>query len=145
MAVMTSGGLMEFGEKRALLGAAGGTLSPATFTAYLALLTAAPTATDGTIALETEYMGGPANGYARMAFGAITPTSASPSVIGNPASITFGPMTTSPGTTITWAVMCDAATGTTADLAAAFLLTNSRLPLSGDSLTAAINSFTITV
>lgn len=142
---MTSGALMEYAEKRALQAAFGLTLSPATFTSYLALLTAAPTQTDGTMALETEF--NVSTAYARMSFatgGYTGPTSASPSAISNAGVITYGPFTSAPGI-CTWAMAVDALTGTTANNCVAYLLANPRTPLTGDSLTAAANSFSTTV
>jgi hypothetical protein len=137
---LVAGQLMEYAEKRALLAAYGLTLSPATFTAYLALLTAAPAAgTDLTMAAETEF--NVSTAYARQAFGTVVPTSASPSVGGNPSTITFGPFTSAPGT-CTWGMLTDALTGTTANLCIAYLLANARTPLTGDSLTGAAAGFT---
>jgi hypothetical protein len=145
MTAMTSGALMEYAEKRALQAAFGLTLSPATFTSYLALLTAAPTQTDGTMALETEF--NTSTAYARVSFatgGFTGPSSASPSVISNTGVITYGPFTSAPGT-CTWGMAVDASSGTSANNCVAYLLANSRTPLTGDSLTAAAAGFSATI
>jgi hypothetical protein len=140
MPLPSAGQIMEFGEKKALQCVTGTTF--ATITTYLALITNTPNATDLTMAAETEY--NTSTGYARLAYAPGTPTSASPSVIGNGGTLTWGPFTSAPGT-CTFAILCDALTGTTANAIAAFLLANARTPLTGDSLTAAISSFTIQV
>ena len=66
-------------------------------------------------------------------------------MIGNNGTLTFGPITTAAPGTATWAILCDAVSGTTANNICAFLLTNARTPLVGDSLTCAANSFTIQI
>ena len=137
---LSSGQLLEKGEINALKAATGQAIT--TFTSTLALLTAAPSATDLTMAAETEYG---ATGYARQAFGPNTPTSASPSVVSNTSTITFGPFTASVSGTITWAVECDSTAGSTAVVYAAFLLGTARTPLTGDSLQAAASAFTLTL
>ena len=137
---LSAGQIMEYGEKKALSTITGTTQSAVT--TYLALPTAAPaTGADLTMASETEFAttGG---GYARQPFLPGTPTSAAPSVLGNSATITFGPMTIAPGTT-TWAILTDTASGTGGNVIASFLLANARTPLVGDSLTAAGGAFTI--
>lgn len=131
---MSTGALMEFGEKKALSTVTGS--SATTVTTYLALITAAPTATDLTMLAYTSTEFATATAYARLAYGPGTPTSASPSVIGNNATITYGPFTSAPGT-CTWAILTDASTGTSANVIAGFLLGNPRTPLLGDSLVAA--------
>lgn len=146
---LSAGQFMEFAEKLAVK-AATGQLVSATTTLWMALLTAAPAAgTDATMASETEYMGGTANGYARQsittASGWVAPTSASPSVVSNAAVITWGPTTTSPGTTVTWGMLVDAASVSTANNWIAYLLTTPRTPLSGDSVQTAISAFTASV
>lgn len=137
---LSSGQLLEKGEINGLKAATGQTAT--TFTATLALLTAAPSATDLTMAAETEYG---ATGYSRQAFGPNTPTSASPSVVSNTSTITFGPFTASVSGTITWAILCDSTAGSTAVVYAAFLLGTARTPLTGDSLQAAASAFTLTL
>jgi hypothetical protein len=144
---LSAGQLMEYGEKRALQAAFGLTLSPATITAiYLALLSAAPAAgTDLTMASETEFA--TATAYARQSIttgGFTGPTSASPSVLSNTGSITFGPFSSAPGT-CTWAMAVDSASGTSSNNLCSFLLATARTPLTGDSLTAAGASFSCTV
>lgn len=144
---MSVGALMEYAEKEALNAVTLNGQSPAVGTTYLALITAAPTQTDVAMSSETEFS--TSDGYARQPIvnstGWTGPTSAAPSVISNAAVITFGPITTAAPGTCTWAILTDAVSGGTAHPIAAFLLTNSRTPLVGDSLTAAIGSFTITL
>jgi hypothetical protein len=140
---LSAGQLMTYAEQQALAQVFLKAQGPAAGSTYLALLTAAPTATDATMASETEFS--TSDGYARQSFGPTTPTVASPSVIANTATITFGPFTTAAPGTCTWAMLCNAATGTTASNIAAFLLANPRTPLVGDSLTAAASSFTCQV
>lgn len=140
MTAMTSGALMEFGEKKALSSVTG--TSQTGVTTYLALVTVAPTATDLTMAAETEF--NTSTGYARVAYGAGTPSSASPSVISNGGTLTYGPFTSAPGTCI-WAILTDTLSGTTGNCICAYLLANSRTPLTGDSLSAAASSFTVQI
>jgi len=147
---LSAGQFMEYAEKKALLAVTGQALSTVT-TLYMALLTAAPAAgTDATMAAESEYsVTPPAWGYARQsltvasAFNA--PTSASPSVISNSGSITWGPLTTGATGTMTWGMLVDAQTGTSANLWVAYLLTTARTPLVGDSVQAAASAFTCQV
>jgi hypothetical protein len=147
---LVAGQIMEFAEKKALLAVTGQALASIT-TGYMALLTAAPAAgTDLTMAAESEYsVTPPAWGYARQpltvasAFNA--PTSASPSVISNAATITWGPLTTGATGTMSWGMFTDNATGTSANLWIAFLLTTPRTPLVGDSVQAAAAAFTCQV
>ena len=144
---LSAGQLMEYGEKRALQAAFGLTLSPATIAAiYLALLTAAPAAgTDLTMAAETEFNVATAYARANITTGGFTgPTTASPSVISNTGTLTFGPFSSAPGT-CTWAMAVDAASGSTANCLCSYLLATARTPLTGDSLSAAAASFTCTV
>jgi hypothetical protein len=143
MAAMSSGALMEYGEKQALAAVTRQAQSPAAGSTWLALITAAPTQTDLTMAAETEFS--TSDGYARQVFGPGSPSSAAPSVIGNNGTLTFGPITTGAPGTATWAILCDAVSGTTANNICAFLLANARTPLVGDSLTAAANAFTIQI
>lgn len=140
MAAMSSGALMEYGEKKALSAVTGS--AETAVTTYLALITAAPTATDATMAAETEF--NTSTAYARAAFGPGSPSAASPSVISNSGTLAYGPFTSPPGT-CTWGILCDAPAVSTANCIAAFLLTNSRTPLTGDSLSAAASQFTIQV
>lgn len=143
---LSAGQFMEFAEKLAVKAATGQAVT-ATTTLYLALLTAAPAAgTDATMASETEYG---ATGYARQsittASGWNAATSASPSVISNANTITWGPTSSSPGTTLTWGMLVDASSGTSANNWIAYLLTTPRTPLSGDSVSAAASAFTCSV
>jgi hypothetical protein len=146
MATISAGQLMTFAEQEALAQVFRKTQGPAASSSYLALLTnAASGSVDNTwttMASVSEYG---ATGYARLVFGPTTPTAASPSVISNTGTLTFGPTTSAPGTTVIWGMLTDATgagSGTTAKLVCAFLLANSRLPLLGDSLTAAASAFT---
>lgn len=147
MAVMTAGALMEYAEKKALNAVCLNVQSPAAATTWLALLTAAPTQTDLTMAAETEFS--TSDGYARQSLAVTTgwtgPSSAAPSVIQNALTLTFGPITTAAPGTCTWAILTDAVSGTTSNCIAAFLLANPRTPLVGDSLTAAAGNFSITL
>jgi hypothetical protein len=146
---LSAGQFMEFAEKLAVKAATGQAVT-ATTTLWMALLTAAPVAgTDLTMAAETEYMGGTANGYARQpittATGWNAATSASPSVVSNGAVLTWGPTSTSPGTTVTWGMLVDAVSLSSANNWIAYLLTTPRTPISGDSVAAAISAFTCSV
>jgi hypothetical protein len=140
---MSTGAFMEYAEKSALNAVCLKLQSPAAATTYLALITAAPTATDLTMAAETEFS--TSDGYARQPItntsGWTGPSSASPSVISNALTITFGPITTAAPGTCTWAILTDAVSGTTSNCIIAFLLANARTPLVGDSLTAAAAAF----
>lgn len=140
MTALSAGQLMKQGEVNAAKAAVGATAT--TYTPFLAILTAAPTATDTIMTSETEYA--TATGYARQAYGAGTPSSASPSVVSNSSTITFGPFTSAPGTG-TWGVLCDSSSSTTANLYAALLMTTARTPLTGDSLQSAANAFALTL
>jgi hypothetical protein len=149
MATISAGQLMTFAEQEALNQVFRKLQGPALSNAYLALLTNAATGsvdnTWTTMASVSEYG---ATGYARLVFAPGSPTAASPSVISNSGTLTFGPMTAGTGATVIWGMLTDntgTGTGTTAKLMCAFLLANSRLPLVGDSLTAAIAAFTCQV
>jgi hypothetical protein len=113
--------------------------SPATGSVYLGLATAAVDETNLTVAAVTEYV---PTGYARQTFAVGAPTAASPSVISNSGTITFGPFTAGTGSTVTHWFVCDASTGTAANIIACGALTTSRTPAVGDSLQAAAASFT---
>lgn len=145
---LTSGQLMEYAEKEALAGVCLKTATPTPATTYLALITNAPASgADLTMAAETEFS--TSDGYARQPItntsGWTGPSSASPSVISNALTLTFGPITTAAPGTCTWAILTDAVSGSTSNCIAAFLLTNPRTPLIGDSLTAAAAAFSITL
>lgn len=146
MSTISAGQLMTFAEQEALAQVFRKTQGPATSNAYLALLTNATSGsvdnTWTTMVSPTEYA---ATGYARQIFGPTTPTAASPSVISNTSIITFGPTTSSPGTTINWGMGTDntgTGAGTTAKLICAFLITTPRTPISGDSIQCAASAFT---
>jgi hypothetical protein len=132
--------LSQYGNVQALEAVMRKTQSPATGSVYLALLTAAPSDTTLTMAGVTEYG---ATGYARQVFGPGSASAAEPSVISNAGTITFGPMTAGTGATVTHAAICDAVSGTTANIIATMALTASRTPAVGDSLQAAAAAFTV--
>jgi hypothetical protein len=131
--------LSQYANQQALEAVMRRTQSPATGNVYLALLTAAPTDTNLTMAAVTEYT---ATGYARQIIAFSAATAAEPSVIANSAVITFGPFTAGTGSAVTHAAVCDAVSGTTANIIGTVALTASRTPATGDSLQAAISSFT---
>jgi hypothetical protein len=150
MSTISAGQLMTFAEQEALAQVFRKTQGPATSSTYLALLTnAASGSVDNTW---TTMASGPteygATGYARQVFGPTTPTVASPSVISNTGALTWGPFTASVSGTVIWGMLTDATgagSGSTAKLIAAFLLTSSRTPATGDSLQAAASAFTCQV
>lgn len=136
---MPTSKISQYGNVQALEAIFRKTQSPATGSVYLALLTAAPTDTNLTMAAVTEYG---ATGYARQVFGPTTATAAEPAVISNTGVITFGPFTAGTGAVVTHAAVCDAVSGTTANIIATVALTASRTPATGDSLQAAASAFT---
>ena len=140
---LSVGQLNEHGEQISLEAVFRKTQSAAAGSIWLALVTAAPNATDLTMAALTEFS--TSDGYARQVFAPGSATAASPSVIANSGTITYGPITTGAPGTCTWAVLTDAVSGTTSLVLASFLLANSRTPLIGDSLTAAASAFTCTL
>jgi hypothetical protein len=149
MSTISAGQLMTTAEQEALAQVFRKAQGPAASNAFLALLTNATSGsvdnTWTTMVSPTEYN---ATGYARQIFGPTTPTAASPSVISNTATITFGPTSSSPGTTINWGMLTDntgTGTGTTAKLMCAFLVTTPRTPVSGDSIQGAAGAFTAQV
>lgn len=149
MSTISAGQLMTFAEQEALAQVFRKAQGPALSSAYLALLTNALSGsvdnTWTTMASVSEF--GAASGYARQVFGPTTPTVASPSVISNTGTITYGPLTT-PSGTINWGMLTDATgsgAGTTAKLICAFLVTTPRTPITGDSVQAAANAFTCSV
>ena len=149
MSTISSGQLMTFAEQEALAQVFRKTQGPATTSTFLALLTNATSGsvdnTWTTMASAAEFTA--VSGYSRQTYGPTVPTVASPSVISNTATITFGPLTTPTGT-VNWGMVTDntgAGSGTTAKLIAAFLLTTPRTPINGDSLQAAASAFTCQV
>jgi|SRR5580765_4269161 len=140
MPLLSAGQLMQYGEKQALEAVFRKTQSPAAAAVYMALSTAATSgvlnSTDLTMAGSSINEYATASGYARQSYGPSLATSASPSVIYNSAQLTWGPFTSAPGT-CNWGIVCDAASGTSANAIAAFLLASSRTPAIGDSLQAA--------
>ena len=139
---LTTGQIMEYGEKKALATITGSVQSAVT--TYLALVTAAPASgADLTMAAYAASEFSTSDGYARQPYVAGPPTSAAPSVIGNSSTITFGPITGSAPGTATWAILTDTVSGTSGNVIASYLLTNPRTPLVNDSLIAAANAFTV--
>lgn len=136
---MPTSKLSQYGNVQALEAVFRKTQSPATGSVWLALLTAAPTDTNLTMAAVTEYS---ATGYARQVFGPGSASAAEPSVISNSGVITFGPFTAGTGSAVTHAAICDAVSGTSANIIGTVALTSSRTPATGDSLQAAIAAFT---
>jgi hypothetical protein len=137
---MPTSKLSQYGNRQAVDAVLRTTQSPAAGNVWLALLTAAPTDTNLTMAAVTEYGG---TGYARqvIAFGAAS--AAEPAVASNSGTITFGPITAGAGSAITHFAICDAVSGTTANIIATGALTSSRTPAVGDSLQAAAAAFTV--
>jgi hypothetical protein len=136
---MPTSKLSQYANQQALEAVMRKTQSPATGNVYLALLTAAPTDTNLTMAAVTEYG---ATGYARQIIAWGSATAAEPSVISNSGTITFGPFTAGTGSAVTHAAVCDAVSGTTANIIGTVALTSSRTPATGDSLQAAAAAFT---
>jgi len=139
MTLLSAGQLMQYGEKQALEAVFRKTQSPAVAATYMALSTTgvgALQSTELTMAGATINEYATSSGYARQSYGPAVATSASPSVSYNTAQLTWGPFTAAPGT-CTWGICCDAASGTSANCIAAFLLASSRTPAIGDSLQAA--------
>lgn len=87
------------------------TANTAVRTTYLALLTAAPNDAT-TLATMAEVT---TSGYARQSVAWTAPTSASPSVTQNSASITFGPFTAAMASAATYCALVSASSGTTGD------------------------------
>jgi hypothetical protein len=149
VSTISAGQILTTAEQEALAQIFRKTQGPATSNFYLALSTNATSGsfdnTWTTMAQVTEFSA--AGGYSRQIFGPGTPSVASPSVISNGSTITFGPLTT-PSGTVNWGVGTDntgAGAGGTAKLMVAFLLTASRTPANGDSLQAAAAAFTCQV
>jgi hypothetical protein len=129
--------LSQYGNAQALEAVFRKTQSPATGNVYVALLTAVPSDTALTMAAVTEYA---ATGYARQIYGPTSASAAEPSVISNTGTITVGPFTAGTGGVVTHIAICDASSGTTANIIATAALTSSRTPATGDSLQAAANA-----
>lgn len=136
---MPTSKLSQYANAQALEAVFRKTQSPATGSVYLALLTAAPTDTNLTMAAVTEYA---ATGYARQVVAWGSATAAEPSVIANSGTITFGPFTAGAGSAVTHIAICDAVSGTTANIIATAALTSSRTPATGDSLQVAAGAVT---
>ncbi len=137
---MPTSKLSQYGNVQALEAVMRKTQSPAAGSVYVALLTATPTDTNLTMAAVTEYG---ATGYARQVYGPTTASAAEPSVISNTSVITFGPFTAGTGATVTHVAICDASSGTSANIIATIALSASRTPATGDSLQAAANAISV--
>lgn len=139
MTALSQGQLFQYAEQQALNAVFLKAQSPAVAATYMALSTTAVGALQST---ETTMAGASINeyptasGYARQAYGPVTATAASPSLIYNTSQITWGPFTAAPGT-CQWGIGTNAASGTAANTIAAFLLASTRTPAIGDSLQAA--------
>jgi hypothetical protein len=136
---MPTSKLSQYANQQALEAVMRRTQSPAAGSVFLALLTAAPTDTNLTMAAVTEYG---ATGYARQTIAWSAATAAEPSVIANSGTITFGPFTAGTGATVSHVAVCDAVSGTTANIIGTVALTASRTPATGDSLQAAAAAIT---
>jgi hypothetical protein len=140
MTLLSAGQLMQYAEQQALNAVFLKAQSPAVAATYMALSTSAASGVLSSTALTfadasiNEY--NTSTGYARQAYGPISATGASPSLIYNTSQITWGPFTSAPGTCV-WGICGDAASGTSAHCIAAFLLSSTRTPAIGDSLQAA--------
>jgi hypothetical protein len=140
MTLLSAGQLFQTAEQQALNGVFLKSQTPTVAATFLALSTAA---VSGVLNSTEVLMSGTsineyptASGYARQAYGPVTATGASPSLIYNTAQITWGPFTAAPGT-CNWGIACNLVSGGTAYPIAAFLLASSRTPAIGDSLQAA--------
>jgi nucleoid-associated protein YgaU len=135
----------EFSDTGALsaLEAVAGKTTLSSGTTYLALLTAAPSDSDG-IADLTEYG---ATGYSRQAvtWAAAALNGSSVPEIANSAAITFGPFTAGTGATITHCALVTAGTGTSGDVRMHWQLDTSRTPGTNDSLQFAISALKMTL
>lgn len=107
-------------------------------TVYLALLTAAPTATT-TLATMTELTG---TGYSRQSVTWSAPTG-NPRTTSNTNAVTFGPFSFDPAS-VGWVALVSAASGTTGDFIDAWSVDTARDGISGDSITVAAGALTIT-
>ena len=139
MTALSTGQLMQYGQNQAMNAVFRKTQSPAAGNVYMAMSTTAVGAlqsTDLTMAGASINEYATASGYARQVYNPVSASAASPSLIWNTAIITWGPFTSAPGTCV-WGICCDAASGTTANAIAAFLLASTRTPAIGDSLQAA--------
>jgi hypothetical protein len=145
MSTISAGQITTYGEQMALNAIFLKTQSPAVGSVYLHLLTNATSGsvdnTWTTVSQGTVYG---ATGYTPQTMAVGTASVASPSVISNSGTITFGPFSAGTGATVNWGVQANA-TATTGNIAVAYLLTASRTPANGDSLQAAAAAFTAQV
>jgi hypothetical protein len=139
MTLLSTGQLFQYAEQQAMNAVTLKVQSPAAAATYMALSTTAVGAlqsTETTMAGATIGEYATASGYARQNYGPTAATAASPSQVWNTAIITWGPLTSAPGTCF-WGILCTLASGTAANCIASFLLASSRTPAIGDSLQAA--------
>lgn len=107
-------------------------------TVYLALLTAAPSAST-TLATMSELT---TAGYSRQAVTFSAP-SGTPRSTSNTAGVTFGPFSADPPS-VGWVALVSAASGTSGDLIDAWSVDAARDGISGDSLTVAAGALVLT-
>lgn len=140
MTLLSAGQLFQYAEQQALNAVFLKAQSPAIAATYMAISTSAQSgvlqSTETTMAGATINEYNTSTGYARQAYGPVTATAASPSVIYNTSALAWGPFTSAPGTA-NWGVCCTLVSGTSANTIAAFLLASPRTPAIGDSLQAA--------
>lgn len=137
---MPTNKLSQYATQQAVNAVLRTTQSPAAGSVWIALLTATPTDTNLTMAAVTEYG---ATGYARQAIAFGAATAALPSVASNSGTVTFGPMTAGTGGVITHFAICDAVSGTSANIIATGAWASSRTPGVGDSLSIAAAGVTV--
>lgn len=140
MPLLSAGQLFQYGQQTALNAVFNKVQSPAAAATFMAMSTSA---TSGVLDSATTTMAGAtineyntSTGYARVSYGPVSATAASPSQIYNTGILTWGPFTSAPGT-CNWGICCTAVSGTSANTIAAFLLASPRTPAIGDSLQAA--------
>jgi hypothetical protein len=155
MTALSAGQMMQYAEEMVMNAVTLYSQSPAAGTSYLALSTA-PVAPTGSALNSTEtamngttvheYLTPGSQGYSRASFTMSSGASAaSPSVIENTSTLTWGPFTGSISGTLTWGILCDASTSSTAHPLIAYLLSSTRTPQTGDSVQAAADAFTAQV
>lgn len=148
MTTISAGQIVQTQEKAALLAATGQLVSAIT-NSYMALATnAASGSIDNTWILMSSGVVEPTDtSYGRKTIANASnwnaPTSASPSVVSNSLSMTWGPWVANASAAITWAVLASLATAGIPWIA--YLLTTPRTPLLGDSVQAAASAFTCSV
>ena len=145
MSTISAGQIMTYGEQQALNQLFLKTQGPAAASVFLHLLTNATSGSvDNTWTTVNQGTVYGATGYAAQTFTPNTATAASPSVVTNSNTITFGPFSAGTGATINWGALANAS-ATTGSFIIAYLLTASRTPANGDSLQAAAAAFSAQV